>query len=311
MITVGEFLDSLGPKSRRAYYYAFKKIADRIGKKVENLTVDDVTLSVAREVLKEIKNPHSANVFVSALRSYAKFVKVNYRPKDLNERLARDDFYDEMHQLQFVPTPEFSAGGSLTVEELRSLLGVIKDRKLYVATVMYFYTGARAIEIAREYELDRIDFRNLPVQPMAIIDVRKKLMMIPTAKRLLHYRIIPIDPIVDYAYDWARVSHEAARYAGGRSEVWYTTKIHKYADKVGLRITAKTARRTFDTIMSARMVEIIAPNVRDEDVGEWIIKYWMGHKGTISDKYRDYAKLMDLLRRTIVKYHYIHEVLES
>jgi len=309
MITVGEFLNSLSPRSRRTYLFAFKKVAERVGKNVEDLTVDDITLGIAREILKEIKNPYSANVFVSALRSYAKFVKVNYRPKDLNERLARDDFYDEMQQLQFLPTPEFSSGDSLTVDELRRLLDCIDDRKVYVATIMYFYTGARAVEIAREYEAKKINLKEPPVQPVAVVDVSKSVMVIPTAKRVLHYRVIPIDPIVDYAWEWANVSKEVARYAGGRSEVWYTTRIQRYAEKAGLKVTAKTARRTFDTIMSARMVEIISPNARDEDVGEWIIKYWMGHKGTISDKYRDYAKLIDLLRRTIVKHHYIHEVL--
>jgi len=309
MITVGEFLNSLSPRSRRTYLFAFKKVAERVGKNVEDLTVDDITLGTAREILKEIKNPYSANVFVSALRSYAKFVKVNYRPKDLNERLARDDFYDEMQQLQFLPTPEFSSGDSLTVDELRRLLDCIDDRKVYVATIMYFYTGARAVEIAREYEAKKINLKEPPVQPVAVVDVSKSVMVIPTAKRVLHYRVIPIDPIVDYAWEWANVSKEVARYAGGRSEVWYTTRIQRYAEKAGLKVTAKTARRTFDTIMSARMVEIISPNARDEDVGEWIIKYWMGHKGTISDKYRDYAKLIDLLRRTIVKHHYIHEVL--
>lgn len=301
-LKVTTFLDRLKvtrPRAAERYYYAFKSFANWLGKPLESLTVDDfMQLSVVEEYLDGIENPYTANTFVSACRSFARFVKFNYRPRSIEDRLYKEDFYEAMHTLSFEELPEYTKSEAITVDELRALLEVLEDEPLlYSATVLHFYTGARPSELARPYEVGKIDLDRPKPEP--IVDFRKRIMSIPTAKsrKGRRMRIIPIDGIQDHVRVWIENVDEIANYAGGKGYEWYTKNIKAPARKAGVRVTAKTARKTFETEMTRRGIE------------EWERRYWLGHKWMVPDRYRDYTKLIDKLREDVVSRHYIFDVI--
>jgi hypothetical protein len=147
------------------------------------------------------------------------------------------------------------------------------------------------VELARSYEKGSIKFDRYEE---CVVDFRKKLIAIPCAKRKGVSRILPFDGIEEHVREWMK-HNDAEKYYRPRS--WFTDKVRYLGRKLGMNVTAKTARKTFETEMTKRGVE------------EWELRYWLGHKGEISDVYRDFSVLMDKLREDVVGKHYIFEVL--
>jgi len=296
MIRVTDFLEHLKkvkPSAAELYYYQFRNYARWLDMQLESLTIDDLSFENVSYYLQTLNSPYTYNAFLAACRSFAKYVRFSWRPRTLDEQFIKYDFYDAIYSIPYKSIPE-SVKSAITVDQLATLLEATKSKPLlYSATVVHFYTGARPVELARPFRFGTIDL-NAKKLPKCVVDLRQSVMTIETAKREDAVRLIPIDGIERHVKVWFRNIDVVTRFC--RPRMWYSVQIQPYAEELGFKVTAKTARRTFDTEMTMRGVE------------EWEIKYWMGHKGSITDEYRDFTKLVSKLRDDIVERHYIFEV---
>lgn len=267
-----------GWRTAKPYYYTLKKFEeflDRRGKTIDEFTVVDVEEFMATLV------PRSANVFLSAIRRYAKWRAQN--------AITNEQFIFEerrvmgLYNVRPVKVPRRVQKVSLSLDELAQLLGAVYDNpELYTATVVFFYFGWRPIEATVHFRQAQITWKD-------------RYMILQTAKAR-HERILPWAREVDpYIREWHRLTGRIVRY--DRPEEWYTKNIKPVGRALGLRITAKTARKTFETQM------------RKAGIEQWKINFLMGHTTTIPDIYSDWTELLEDLRVVMEREHYLLRVL--
>lgn len=261
-------------------------------KSTSDLTLEDLKPSWIDEFIKSIRNPYTANSYLYAFKSLFKFVQKEYVPRNFEEFAYLSQYMKGIDSVKDREVPKYYSKESLTVDELSRLLEACEDDEdLFSATVVHFYFGARPVELAYDFaELD-INLSNIydlvKEHGRRMVDFEKSMVCLPTAKSETRIRIIPIDPIKDHFRRWLKlVRSEIENYC--RPRYWFTNHIKSVGKNIGIKVTAKTARKTFETHMSM------------QNVKQWQIDYWLGHSTTIPDKYRDFNTLLPFIKETMV-----------
>jgi len=303
----GAFLDSLSSSKKSAYrlysivldkYARWLRRVHKIEKNYDELTLEDLKPSWVESFLSRYGNSYTFNSYLSAFRSLAKYAQKEFIPRTIEEFTYLHRFVNGLSLISVMETPKYFSKEALTEEELERLLEVVsEDDLMYPATVVHFYFGARPVELARKYveatiNLDRIG-EIVEEHGRAVVDFDSKIVCMPIAKSKTRVKVLPFDFIYDYFRTWFENLDEITRYGNNRSNEWYTKRIKKYARRIGLKITAKTARKTFETLMRRRGVE------------QWIVDYWLGHRTQVPDIYTDYNVLLPEIRKVIREKHYI------
>ena len=298
-LSIAEFLDYISKTKKKATSETYRKLLkgylEFIGKTPEEATIFDIDRRSVEKYLRK-RPPNTQNTLIAALRSYANFVEDNVPIGSVEKYLMYREAIQRVRRFKRVKTPRMPKKEALTVEELRRLFSLLDDNEtLYNAAAVHFYLGARPIEIATPFVVRRIipgrqDYGNF-------IDLENRLVTIVTAKTG-DLRIIPYPREMEpFFLAWNEIAEEIMGYGGGRENEWFTKKMKKYSAELGIRITAKTARKTVETELS-RM-----------GVPQWQINYWLGHRTGIPDAYRDFTQLLDELRRNIAERHFILSVI--
>ena len=296
MEKVVDFLDHLERKNklkaRRLYYFMFRKFAEFVGVRLEELSWKHMVPIKIEECMANLA-PRSANALLSAVRSYAKYLKGStLDPEQYNRFLM---FYDQIDEnVEWAKVPEIVEIKSPSLEELEEILELIDDDYIYAFAVVIFYLGARPIEISQKFEEKTLDLRNRDYRKgERAIDFDQKLIAIITAKTGVE-RVIPIDGrVLPYFEAWFDGLNDVLECK--RPEEWFTRMMRNR----GLPITAKTARIFFETEMRMRTNK------------QAYINYWIGHKKEVSDIYTDFARSFPKIKEEIIGKHYIFEILSK
>lgn len=287
-----------GKKSvAKPYRYILKEFAKWLAKKdgkenpkdeelptyLENFEIDDVKDFM--EHLRREKGVRTANLFLSAVRQYALF----RAEKVKDDKAFREEHQKYLSLMKIKPfkVPREFVKRTLNPDELAKLLKMTADKPILQAGIMTaFYFGWRPVEGAYNLAFARIDWE-------------ERYMIIRTAKTD-NERILPwhedITPYLQKWYDAVKNEISKLEYP----DEWLTKHLKPYGRKFGLNLTAKTARRTFETWMKKMKVE------------QWMIDFLMGHKENVSSEYADWLELVEDLREPMEKKHYmiVHEVLD-
>lgn len=298
MTIVHDFLRDLEkskPQAARLYKYAFQAYAKYFNIPFEVLDLRNVKKPMVEEFIANVKNPYTANSFIAAVRSFAKYVYNNFGTS-LEDILVAEKVYKTLNSVKYLPTPELTREEALTEEELEKLHDNIKSDETRIGFILYFYFGARPIELVH-MRSDEIEFKKLDklcIDRKCVVDFDKHIIFIPTAKGKLRGRILPYNSGLDeYLEQFIRLKV----WRSARPNEWFTKRIKTAAKKIGIKVTARTARKTFETLMTIKRVS------------PWAINYWLGHKGGVPDIYKDKVKLLDFLRENIVENHYMNRFL--
>jgi len=269
----------------------FNSYAKWLGKrKAEDLSENDFIPAKIEEYIQQL-SPRTANVFLSACRSYVKFRRFNFVPDDVMEFLKEEQLYRAVYSISYAETPMVDAR-AIEIQSLRKLLEAIDDPMLEAGVILHAYTGARPVELARPYEFLSIDLNNIGYR--YAVDMEKRIMEIITAKtkRRKLRRLIPFPKSMKkYVEYWFEHIDTVTKYE--RPREWLTKKLIKYRKLVGFRISAKTFRRTVETYF------------RQAGFEQWFINYWLGHTHKIPDIYSDWAKLIEFAKKKVEKGHYM------
>jgi site-specific recombinase XerD len=279
-----DYYESIGRKNARTYYFllkGFEKWLAQRGKSIDDFSPADAEMYMA-ELAKG--SPRTANVFLAAVRRYAEW-RTNLAVDD-NEFVREQRRWMALKMIRPRKVAREIKKEALTEEELERLIEVTMFKyELFVATAVHFYFGWRPVEGAKLIREARIDWG-------------KDYMIIRTAK-VGDERILPwapmMRPIIKRWYEFANTY--LAKLS--RPEEWYTKAIKPVAARIGLKVTARTARKTFETQMRARGVE------------QWAINFLLGHTTTIPDVYTDWGVLTEYLREIMVEKHYLLPILEE
>lgn len=253
---------------------------DTYGKSFDNFTSND-----ALEYKNTQNSADSENMFMAALKGYCNYRIGSYDSDD--PRINKE--FHRLTQLKQIPrrrkTKTFKKV-ALNPDELKQLLRQIRkdnanienpfDDLLYVGTIIQFYFGARPIELAYHIKDARINWE-------------KCEMIIHTAK-IGDERYLAWHPkLTPYMKVWC----ENAPYPSPSE--WLTKKIRKY-NIDGMRITAKTARKTVETQM------------RISDINDFLTDKILGHvskTSAIGDVYTDFTQVAPLLKDVFINKHYM------
>lgn len=291
-------MQAVKPSAFKLYTSMLRGYAAWLDKSVEALTPDDFRKAlIERYIAEELstKSPYSVNAFVAAIRSFSSYITDNYYYDD---RLLR--FAMSLRSLKYEEVGRPMKLEALSVEELEMLLAKIDNPFLYSATLVHFYFGARPVELAARFKEKKIDLKDVDgfvkEHGFWVVDYSQQLVLIKTAKSKRRYRIIPLhDSIVEHFRVWNNGIERVLNYC--RPNEWFTNNIWLSAQKAGLNVTAKTARKTFETLMTERKLDIR------------IARYWLGHKGGIEEVYTDYVQLLDHIKAEVFPRHHVIEIL--
>jgi len=281
-----EHLERTGKEpASKTYYYVLNAYARWLGKALDQLTPDDFSPAEVQTYMAQLEKPRTANTFLSACRSYAKYRWLNSKPDNIMDYLTEDRFYKGMYSIPYREIPELVRVKALDIDTLASLLSIIEedvggDSLLYAGVMVHFYLGARPVELACPYDFGAIDFRN--PQLVYRVDMRKKVISIITAKaRGTKQRVVPFpDSMDEYVRRWFK--SKVGTYC--RPREWMTKRLKKYSRRLGVDVTAKTARQTVET------------HFKRERLEQWVTNYWLGHTTTIPDIYSDFSLLIRDMR---------------
>ena len=286
-MSISEFIEyykRVSKKIHKTYYYlltGFEQWLNDRGKAIDEFTANDVELYMA-EIAK--RSPRSANLFLSAIRKYAEWRARN--------ALSTDEFVMEerrvwaLRGIKMTKVAREIKKEALSLDEVARLLRATRDSPtLFVATAVHFYFGWRPVEGAYLIQSARVFWKD-------------RYMIIKTAK-VGNERILPwapqMTPLIRAWYEFA--TEELVNKA--RPEEWYTKAIKPVGRRLGMNVTARTARKTFETQMRRMGVE------------QWAINFILGHTTTIPDVYTDWDELRDFLTEIMTDRHYLIPVLEE
>ena len=297
-----EYLEDVKPFAAKAYFSLIKRYAEFIGKSVEDLTLFDFTKARVERLIKRIKNPHTANTLVKVCHGIASYVEDNYIDLPSEQYHKKESICKALKKIEYREVPEEARREALSEEKLEELLSVISDDLVYSATVVHFYFGARPVELSQPYVEARINFEDsretVDKYGRRVVDWDQKLICIPVAKSELRYRILPVhDLVIPHLKLWMDNLEDISTYGGRRGEEWFTKHIKPYSKKIGFNVTARTARKTFETIMTKK------------GLNQWMINFWLGHKGKVPDIYKDKTMLMEDLKKEVWARHPVLRIL--
>ena len=294
---IGDFLDYLRKigklQTAETYYYRFKLLAQHVGVCAEELSYEHITPLTLQTCAARLK-PRHANVLIAATRSYFKFLVKSAGSEEEHRRFVY--LYHRICDVPYFDVKRVIRRKGLSPEKLKQVLEAIEDDYyLLASTLIHFYLGCRPAELAQPFEAKTIDFENRS-EPERIIDFDNKLISIITAKTG-DERVVPIDDrMIPHFEVWYEGLERVLRWE--RPREWLTKTLGRRRN-VPFRITAKTARQTFETQMRMRVEK------------QWAINYWLGHSTEIPDVYTDFVEAIEDLRNILVPRHYLFEELFS
>ena len=270
------------------YIPLLKKFEDHLvtnGKNLDTFNAADV-----EEFASKFEKPSTANVFLAAIRSYLSFRVAN--TLDVESYFYEDRRFHAVRDLvSYRKVPRELKKFSLSPDEVRELFEEILSKPkwqdgFFSGVVCLFYFGWRPEEATYNF-VNALEFRP-----------KKRYMKIKTAKTG-NERLLPwAEPISPHIKNWRKLAEAVVTKWKRYRE--YLTKNLKTVKKIGgIRVTAKVARRTFETQM------------RKAGVEQWMINFLLGHAAKIPDRYSDYYELLEDLREPMEEKHYLLEVLEE
>jgi len=271
-------LNSLGRKIAEQYYYLLRDFEEWLKQEERNL--DTFTPADVEEFMSNL-NKGTANVFLAAIRRYVKF---RVSMADDSSFVREDRRYHALEEIKYRKIPQKIEKKSLTPEKVAKLIKLTEDNPvLQSAVVTSFYFGWRPIEATEKFK-------------RAMIKWDKRYMILQTAKSG-NERLLPWHPsITPYLKTWYRSLDEILMLKN--HDEWLTKKLKHYQKPLHFPVTAKTARRTFETQMKKQGIE------------QWKIDFLMGHAVKIPDVYSDWMELLDDLREVMEQKHYLLEVIK-
>lgn len=286
-MSVEEFIGyykRLGKKISKPYYHllkGFEKWLIMEGKTMDNFTPNDVELYMAQ--MAET-SPRSANLFLSAIRKYAEWRARN--------AMADEDFIKEerrvwaLRGIRMIKVAREIKKESLNERELKRLLeATLPNPTLFMATVVHFYFGWRPVEGAQLMKDAKIFWDdNYMIIKTAKVGNERILTWAPVMKPIIKsWHLFVLERLSNMSYP----------------QEWYTKAIKPVAARLGMKVTARTARKTFETQM------------RKAGVEQWAINFLLGHTTTIPDVYTDWSVLRNHLNEIMAKKHYMLPILRD
>ena len=265
----------------KTYYHMLKKFEEYL--RSQGKTLDDFTPLDVEMYMAQLK-PATANVFLAAIRKYAKF--------RVSMALDMQEFYFEsrretaLYNIKPRKITRKIRKQALTLEELERLLELTKeDPEVHIATMFHFYFGMRPVEATVHFVEGDIKWR-------------ERYMIIRTAKTG-HERMLPWSIEMDYyVSEWYDIADKIVSRRKYPQE-WYTKHLKPYARAMNIEITAKTARKTFETQM------------RSQGVEQWKIDFLLGHTTKVPDLYTDWTQILFELRKIVETMHYMNPILKG
>jgi len=280
---LNEFISTINHKKiSKPYYYLLKNFEEYLisqGRTLDNFTPSDVQIFMHKQP------PSSSNVFLAAIRQFAEWKA--QRAYSAEDYILESRRVLALRQMRPLRNPKKIVKTALNTYELDKLLNNVKvNIPLYIATMVFFYFGWRPSEATNNI-LD------------ADINFDGRYMIIKTAKAG-HDRIVPWSPRMDdYVKGWyLYVKNTLSNYK--YPEEWYTKNIKPLSKNIGFKITARSARKTFETQM------------RKLDIEQWKIDAILGHTNNkIRDVYTDWTQLLEELRDIMENKHYmiVHKII--
>jgi len=225
-----------------------------------------------------VGNVNTSNAFLAALKGYMKFrcASLSIDSPNVMRETQRMNQLNIIRAKQVKPKREKS---SLTPDELRSLLETIekneKNDLIYSAAVVHFYFGARPLELAVFLRSSKINWDN---NSMVLMTAKTK-----RARFLAWHK--NITPHLNKWYSSLPVSENGK---------WMSRKLGKYSVS-GMKITARTARRTLQTQFRVRKID------------DMITDMVLGHvtQSRVADIYTDFEQFDTQIRDVMVNQHYM------
>lgn len=252
-------------------------------------TLSTFTTADADVFFRNIENPHTANMFLAALKS---FMANKYRsmPPDDPRFAIEMQRYMQMESIKARPNRLKHEKVALTPSEIGDLLELIEKRKnpvLYAGTVICFLWGARSME--QEYFM-----RAEGIQHPAVYRWNKNEMMLWTTK-VHHPRFLCWnEKFTPYIKTWVKALPSFT--VPGE---WLTSRLHNYEIK-NLRITSRVGRKSVQT------------NFRMDGIEDWIIDATLGHASkNMADTYSDFTIYESKIKDALVNKHYLitHDII--
>jgi integrase len=249
------------------------------------LTIDEVSATIVDEYLSTVGSPRSV---LNAIRGYFRFRYMQVPMGDPSAAIEMQR-YNQLTMVRPKRKQKKFEKISLTTPDLKVLLERAEKMdvspELYAGLVVLFYFGARPREMAEFLASARISFEN-------------RDMFILTEKTLVERYLAwhpKLDPYMKTWYDFVMDGGKKGLPYPGQ---WLTVtlKNHMGRDRVikGVEVTARTARRTFQTQM------------RLMNVPDIIIRAVLGHTDkTISDVYTDWTQFAPIIKDSMVNNHYM------
>ncbi|MDD3494221.1 MAG: hypothetical protein PHZ19_12075, partial [Candidatus Thermoplasmatota archaeon] len=243
------FLDrNREPTTAATYSSVLNGFCERVGR--YPITLADLRPSQVEEHMTAYKSPRSANTFLTAVKSFAKWARRNEEVTDVSQLLLLDNMSRGIESLEYRKVPRPMRSESLTQDALAMLLlATERDDIMHSATLVHFYFGARPVELATPFKVKGIHLNDAGIENA--VDFDRGLMSIVTAKfNHTRFRIVPFPEELEPAIrKWVKhVRVKMPKYA--RPHEWYTKSLRPYCSHLGLHVTAKSGRKTVETEMS-------------------------------------------------------------
>ena len=260
-----------------------KYLRDKVG-----ITIEQATSIHVEQFLATIDNGGSMNVALAAIRGYFKY-RYSALPMGDPSLMVEMQRYNQMENIRPSRREKKLEKKSLTPRELKNFLAVLKaheaNNELYAGVIVNFYFGGRPVEMASKMASARIS-------------LKERKMFIQTAKTQTE-RYLTWHPKMDpYMQTWYEFMHKDGKKGLPYPGAWLTKSIKNLlgSDRKtgGVIVTARTARRTFETQMRLNGVPDIA------------IRAVLGHTDTsMSDVYTDWTQFVPVITKAMVEDHYM------
>lgn len=256
----------------------------------KGLAIESVTVRNIDEYLASLKNSKTMKTVRNAIIGYYQY---RYMSLPLGDIRATGEMQriNQLKMLRPRRTVTKLQKFSLSPNELKGFLKKMRDaevsEELYAGVIVLFYFGARPRELAEYLSTAKISFP-------------KREMLLLTEKTLVE-RYLAWDPRLDrYMKTWYEFVIKGGRKGLPYPGEWVTKNLKNQMGMTlktaGVRVTSRTARRTFQTQM--RLLK--APEI--------VIDAALGHVNkNIGDVYTDWTQFAPVVKDTLVNHHYMIE----
>jgi integrase len=251
-------------------------------------TLYTFTTADADEYVRNIKNPHTANMFLGSLKSFMLWKSTSILIDDPRSFIETQR-YNQLKTLKARPIITKREKIALNPSEISELLEEIKRHKhsevLYAGTALTFLWGARSIE--QEHFM-----RDNGIEHHAEYRWDKNEMMLWTTKRHYMRFLAWNNKFTPYIKTWVKALPFTT------PGTYVTTHINNYTIG-GINPTSRTGRKSVQT------------NLTMDGIEGWIVDAILGHKNrnSIADTYTDFSMYESRIKDVFVNNHYMNELI--